>query len=47
MNDAIEAAIKDAAIKAQNAKSGDEAMKYMQAACNGANALCALREAKK
>lgn len=32
--------------KASEAKSADEAMKYSQAACNAANAMCALASSK-
>lgn len=33
--------------KAEQAKTADDALKFSQAACNSANAMCALAAAKK
>ncbi len=42
MKEALEAAIKSAAGKASESKTGTEAMQFTQAALNAANALIAL-----
>lgn len=39
----VEALIK----KAADSATADDAMRFSQAACNAANAMCALKEAKK
>jgi hypothetical protein len=46
MNEKLEEAVKDAAEKSKSAKSGDEAMKYAQAALNAAHALVELTNYK-
>ena len=47
MKDKLEEAVKDAAEKSKSAKSGDEAMKYTQAALNAAHALATLANMPK
>jgi hypothetical protein len=47
MKEKLEEAVKDAAEKSKSAKSGDEAMKYTQAALNAANALACLAHMSK
>ncbi len=42
----METEVKSLATKAANALTADEAMKYSQAACNVANALRALADAR-
>jgi hypothetical protein len=46
MKEKLEEAVKDAAEKSKSAKSGDEAMKYAQAALNAAQALATLHNMK-
>lgn len=43
----MEKHIEELVKKASEAKSADEAMKFAQAACNAANAMCSLRDALK
>lgn len=47
MKEKLEEAVKDAAEKTKSAKSGDEAMKYAQAALNAAHALATLANMPK
>lgn len=46
MKEKLEEAVKVAAEKSKSAKSGDEAMKYAQAALNAAHALATLHNMK-
>jgi hypothetical protein len=39
--------VKDLIVKAAKAEKSDDALKFSQAACNAANAMCALETAKK
>lgn len=47
MKEKLEETVKDAAEKSKSAKSGDEAMKYAQAALNAAQALSVLAHMPK
>jgi len=47
MEEELKKAIKAVAEKATETKSADEALKFTQAACNAANALCALANSQK
>lgn len=47
MKEKLEEAVRDAAEKSKSAKSGDEAMKYAQAALNSAHAIATLANIPK
>ena len=47
MKEKLEEAVKDAAEKSKSAKSGDDAMKYAQAALNATQALAVLAHMPK
>lgn len=46
MKEKLEEAVRDAAEKSKSAKTGDEAMKYAQAALNAAHALITITNIK-
>lgn len=46
-NDALETHVKSMIAKAADSPKSDDALKFSQAACNAANAMCSLATSRK